>query len=242
MKDLDTATSRSARTIAVIQARMGSSRLPGKVLLRFGARSVLIYLVDRIKHSKTLDGIVVATTTQPQDDAIVEECRRHGIKSFRGSESDVLGRYVGAAEASDAEVIVRVTADNPFTAPDSIDRVVNHILSTDAEYALEDRLPLGTTGEALTRDLLNHIDQVAGDHRLREHVTLYAKEHLSETNGVFLEPRPGLDHPTLRFTVDELVDYLWAQEVRRGLDEQGQGLDYDLSTLIQAASHLSAAA
>ena len=242
MKDLDTVTSRSARTIAVIQARMGSKRLPGKVLLRFGDRSILVYLVDRLRHSKTLDGVVVATTTQLQDDAIVEECRRHGIESFRGSEFDVVGRYVGAAEAFDAEVIVRVTADNPFTAPDSIDRVVNHILSTDAEYAIEDRVPLGTTGEALTRDLLNHIDHVARDYRLREHVTLYAKEHLSEINGVFLEPRPGLECPSLRLTIDEFVDYLWAQEVRRGLNEQGQGLGYDLSTLIHAASHLSAAA
>jgi spore coat polysaccharide biosynthesis protein SpsF len=230
------------RTVAVIQARMGSSRLRGKVLLPFGNQTILMYLVRRLERARTIDGIVVATSTSPDDDVIVEECRRHEVRFFRGSEPDVLGRYVGAAQASDADIVVRVTADNPFTDPDSIDRVVNHILLTDVGYALESRLPIGTTGEALTRDTLDYLDTVSDDYRLREHVTLYAKEHLEETNGVFLAPRPEVDCPNLRLTVDEFVDYLWAKEVRRGLEEQGHGIDFSLSTLIEAASHLTAAA
>lgn len=229
-------------TVAVIQARMGSTRLPGKVLLPFGGESLLAYLVRRVARAETLDRVVVATSVNRRDDAIVRECNRIGVDTFRGSEFDVLRRYVEAAEACDAGIVVRVTADNPFTDPDSIDRVVGHIRKSGARYALEDRLPLGTTGEALTGDLLMHLDEVANLDRWREHVTLYAKEHLAETGGTLLDPRPGLGSPGLRLTIDTLVDYLWAQEVRRNLEARGGGPESDLQTLVQTAVHLSAAA
>ena len=133
---------------------MGSARLPGKVLLTLDGRSILTYLVERLRHTKCLDQVVVATTVHPRDDIIVEECRRHDIDCFRGSERDVLSRYLGAATVTDADIIVRVTADNPFTDPESIDRVVGHIVETGAEYVIENGLPIGTTGEAPTRRLL----------------------------------------------------------------------------------------
>ena len=139
------------RTVAIVQARMGSSRLPGKVLLKLDGRSILTYLVERLRHTKCLDQVVVATTVEPRDDILVEECRRHEIDCFRGSEPDVLARYLGAATVTGADIIVRVTGDNPFTDPGSIDRVVNHMLETGAEYVIENGLPVGTTGEALTR-------------------------------------------------------------------------------------------
>ncbi len=153
------------RTVAIIQARMGSSRLPGKVLLPLGGRSILGYLVDRLRGTRMLDDIVVATTVNPGDDIIAADCLRRDVLCFRGSEQDVLGRYLGAAAVSDADIIVRVTADNPFTDPDSIDRVVEHILSTGAEYVIEDGLPVGTTGEAVTRRLLDRIGEIADQDR-----------------------------------------------------------------------------
>src|SRR6267142_2301178 len=105
------------RTVAIIQARMGSTRLPGKVMMTIADQTMLMYLVRRIMKARTLDEIVVATTTDARDDVIIEECERNHVQSFRGSEVDVLGRYVAAAEAADAGIIVRVTADNPFTDP-----------------------------------------------------------------------------------------------------------------------------
>src|SRR5256885_14143327 len=128
------------RTVAIIQARMRSRRLPGKVIMKIGGRPLLVYLVERISRARTLDAIIVATTTNPRDNVIIEECERRGIPNFRGSESDVLGRYVSAARACDAEIIVRVTADNPFTDPDSIDRVVDAISHQCADYAIENNL------------------------------------------------------------------------------------------------------
>ena len=76
------------RTVAIIQARMGSSRLPGKVIMKIGGRPLLVYLVERISRARTLDAIVVATTTNPRDNIIIEECERRGIPNFRGSELD----------------------------------------------------------------------------------------------------------------------------------------------------------
>src|SRR5215467_5606830 len=130
------------RTIAIVQARMGSTRLPGKVMMKIGGRPLLVYLVERISRARTLDGIVVATTTNRRDNIIIEECERRGIPNFRGSELDVLSRYVSAARACEADIIVRVTADNPFTDPDSIDRVVDTLASGNVDYAIENHLPV----------------------------------------------------------------------------------------------------
>src|SRR5436309_10371157 len=149
------------RTVAINQARIGSSRLPGKVMMRVDGRPLLVYLVERISKARTLDNIVVATTTNPRDNAIIEECERRGIPNFRGSEEDVLGRYVSAARACDADIVVRVTADNPLTDPDSIDRVVDALIASRADYALETDLPVGTCGEAATWDGLSFINSVA---------------------------------------------------------------------------------
>src|SRR5436309_12574495 len=131
------------RTLAIIQARTSSTRLPGKVMMKIGGRPLLMYLVERISRARTLDAIIVATTTNPRDNVIIEECERRGIPNFRGSETDVLSRYVSAARACKADIIVRVTADNPFTDPDSIDRVVDRIAGGGAEYAIENNLPVG---------------------------------------------------------------------------------------------------
>jgi spore coat polysaccharide biosynthesis protein SpsF len=212
------------RTVAVIQARMGSRRLPGKVMMPIGGQPLLRYLVRRILRAKTLDEVVVATTRDMRDDVIVEECETQGVPCFRGSAADVLSRYVAAAEIWNAGIVVRVTADNPFTDPESIDRVVESILVDGAEYAIETKLPLGSTGEALTADALSLIDAVALAPRWREHVTLYAKENPGALRCAFLEPPPGLARPDLRFTVDTPNDYLQAKKLADSLPNTTFGL------------------
>ena len=223
------------RTVAIVAARMGSSRLPGKVLLNLGGQSILTYLVDRLEQTECLDQVVVATTVHARDNIIAAECKRHGIDCFRGSEDDVLSRYLETATATDGDIIVRVTADNPFTDPDSINRVVDHIVSHGADYVIENGLPVGTTGEALTRRLLSRMAETAHEERWREHVTLYAKENPGRTGTVFLIPPPACECPELRLTVDELPDYLRVKEIARRLD----GTAFDLPTLIQYAQNLN---
>jgi len=219
------------RTVAVVQARMGSSRLPGKVMMPFAGRPMIAYLIDRISASRALDGIIVATTTNPRDNAIIEECERRGIPNFRGTEFDVLGRYVSAARACQAQIIVRVTADNPFTDPGSIDRVVDAITAADAEYAIEENLPIGVTGEAVTWEALCFIDSVATSSHWREHVTLYAKENPKALRTLFLQPPPEFKRPELSFTVDTLDEYLYAREIA----ESFISADFALKNLITIA-------
>jgi spore coat polysaccharide biosynthesis protein SpsF len=222
---------KTPRTVAIVQARMGSTRLSGKVMMTMAGRSLLSYLIERVSRARTLDGIVVATTTNQRDNIIIEECERHGIANFRGSESDVLGRYVSAARACEADIIVRVTADNPFTDPDSIDRVVNTIRNQDMDYAIETRLPVGVTGEALTWNALRVIDSAATTAVLREHVTLYAKDNPQALRCAFLDPRPECDRADLSFTVDTLNEYLYTRRIA----QQFPTTDFELKNLIAIA-------
>jgi len=219
------------RTVGIIQARMGSTRLFGKVMMDVAGRPLLAYLADRVSGARTLDGIVVATTTSPRDNIIVEECERRGIPVFRGSEFDVLGRYVSAAGACNADIIVRITADNPFTDPESIDNVVDVIASDVADYAIETNLPVGVTGEALTCKALSFIDSVATTQSWREHVTLFAKENPDRLRCAFLEPREGCSRPDLSFTVDTYDEYRFV----RDLAAEFTGGDFRLKNLIAAA-------
>jgi len=223
------------RTIAIVQARMGSTRLPGKVMMKIGGRPLLVYLVERISRARTLDGIVVATTTNRRDNILIEECERRGIPNFRGSELDVLGRYVSAARACRADIIVRVTADNPFTDPDSIDRVVDALSGRNADYAIENRLPVGVTGEALTWEALSFIDSVAKTPSWREHVTLYAKDNPQTLACAFLTAPEECARPDLSFTVDRLDEYLYTRQ----LAERFKTVDFDLKNLIEVADEAS---
>jgi spore coat polysaccharide biosynthesis protein SpsF len=223
------------RTIAIVQARMGSARLPGKVMMKIAGRPLLVYLVERISRARTLDGIIVATTTNPRDNIIIEECERRGIPNFRGSESDVRSRYACAARACRADIIVRVTADNPFTDPDSIDRTVDRITLEGAEYAIENSLPVGCTGEALTWNALSFMDSVACAPAEREHVTLYATQNPQALNCAFLEANQEYKRPDLSFTVDTLDEYLSAREIAQHFAT----IDFELKNLIAVADELS---
>jgi len=199
-------------TVAIVQARMGSTRLPGKVLMKMANRTLLGFLTERLSHSRTISKIVIATTTNRRDDVIVEEAQRLGVDFYRGSEEDVLSRYVQAARANDAEIVVRVTGDNPFTDPGSIDRVVNRLIEG-ADYAIEEDLPVGVTGEGLTFRALEFIDRVALTRPWREHVTLYAKENSHMLHCVFLQACHGFARPDLSFTVDHPHEYEYVRDL-----------------------------
>jgi len=196
----------SLKTVAIIQARMGSTRLPGKVMMKLGGRSLLAYLVNRLNAADSVDQIVVATTTRSEDEIVVQEAESLGVAHYRGSESDVLGRYLEAAKEFGADIIVRVTADNPFTDPASIDRVVARIKSG-YEYAIETDLPVGTTGEAMTFQALEFLDAASTTVRWREHVTLYAKEHPQMLRTSFVTAPSDCARPDLSYTVDYLEEY-----------------------------------
>lgn len=167
------------KTVCVIQARMGSTRLPGKVLMDLGGRPVLAHVVDRAKHARTVDQVVVATSRRGDDDLVAALASALGVATVRGPEDDVLTRYCVAAEEHRADIVVRITADCPLVDARLIDRVVWRLRVDQADYAsnvMPPTYPDGYDVEALTRSCLNRLDVQATNVRHREHVTLRLRE------------------------------------------------------------------
>lgn len=166
---------------AIIQARMGSTRLPGKVMLELGGETVLDKVVRRTARASTLSAVVVATTTAGADDVIAAHCARHGYACFRGSEADVLSRYCGAAASVGADLVVRITSDCPLTDPELVDLHVTRMLEAfgRADFItnmLRETYPLGLAVEVLPLDVLARMDRLSDTPELREHVTTLAYE------------------------------------------------------------------
>lgn len=165
--------------VAIIQARMGSSRLPGKVLLDISGTPSLIYQYRRILQSKIVSNIIVATSNLSQDDAIAQMCTVHGIQCYRGSETDVLTRYYECAKQAQADLVIRITADCPLIDPEIIDKVAAEFLRQGVDYAANtvppqtSRFPDGSDVEIFTFESLERAHKevvLASD---REHVTFY---------------------------------------------------------------------
>ena len=165
---------------AVIQARMNSTRLPGKVALSFaGGYTFLGWAVERIRQSKAIVRVVVATSVDPRDDAIEGICARHAAAIVRGSEDDVLARFADTIQKFPADVIVRATADNPFLDVVEMDRIIAILEADDLDYVTNHSagLPLGTGTEAFTADAFARVAAAAADAYEREHVTPFFYRH-----------------------------------------------------------------
>ena len=215
---------------------MGSERLPGKVLLDIAGETMLSRVVTRVRQSKLIDEVVVATTTNGMDQAIVDECARLGVRITRGSEEDVLGRYVEAAAFANADVIVRVSADSPLVDPEVTDRVVFAFLSADppVDYASNKLLPsfpLGLDVEAFSRDALLRAARDAEEPYERAHVTVHMYSRLDQFTLLPVTADRNLHH--WRWTVDTPEDLEFARGVFSRL---GRGNDFswkDVVTLVE---------
>jgi len=194
------------RVVAIVQARMGSSRLPGKVLADLGGTTMLAQVMRRLHASRRIAKIVVATSTAVEDDAIVHEAGQLGAGVHRGSTADVLARFFGAARAFRADAIVRITADCPLLDPGVIDQVIG-ALSIDTDYASnthERTYPRGLDVEALHRDTLERITRLGRSAAAREHVTSYVLENPQLFR--IAQVRAERDDSDLRWTVDTPED------------------------------------
>jgi len=192
---------------ATIQARMGSTRLPGKVLMTVGTEPVLARVVHRLRRAALIDGIIVATSDRPADDAIVRECNRLQVACFRGSENDVLDRYWQAAQWCGAEAIVRITSDCPLIDAELVDETIQAFLSHSADYtsnALERTYPRGLDAEVFTIATLERTWRAAREAYEREHVTPYIYEHPELFRLVSV--RDERDYSAYRLTLDTHED------------------------------------
>jgi glutamate-1-semialdehyde 2,1-aminomutase len=211
------------KVVAIVQARMGSSRLPGKVLREISGQPLISVLLKRLARSRRLDEVVVAIPEGATDDVLAEFLRANGYKTFRGSENDVLRRYLDAATASGADIVVRVTGDCPFIDPDVLDTVVESLVSSGAEYASNiapPTFPDGLDVEVFQFSVLRRANLEANETPQREHVTPYLRESgLFRTVNVSNE----VDHSDERWTVDEAGDLQVADAIMAQL---GPGIDF----------------
>lgn len=217
------------RVVAIVQARMGSSRLPGKVLCELGGATMLAQVVRRLRGARGVHAVVVATSTAPDDQRVAREAELNDAAVFRGSESDVLARFLGAARVHHADVIVRVTADCPLLDAEVVDRVIDRVVIADdpVDYASNTHVrsyPRGLDVEALHRDTLERIGRLGTSPAAREHVTAFVMEapQLFRIAQVTAEH----DDSDLRWTVDTESDLAMARGLYDALGLAGELLPY----------------
>lgn len=191
------------KATAIVQARMGSTRLPGKILMDIQGKPVLRHVVDRAKTCAGVDRVIVATTHQPSDRPVVQFCEESGIDCFQGSEDDVLDRYFQAAKKFDAGTIVRITADCPLLDPAIADRLISLHFSQKADYTsntLHPTFPDGLDAEVFSFEILEKTWTLASLKSDREHVTPYIKNRPSDFQ--ICELKNDTDLSAKRWTLD----------------------------------------
>lgn len=196
------------KVIAVVQARMGSTRLPGKVLRPFqsGGLPLLELLLRRLKQCELINEIIVAFPGGPQNDIINRTVAMAGVISARGSEDDVLDRYYRAALSRRAGVVARVCADNPLTDPRAVDRCIESFKKLNVDYLIPQGLPTGTFAEIFTFEALQTAWDDATAPEDREHVTTFIRNNKSKFKTHILKwEKADWIYPSL--TVDTEEDF-----------------------------------
>jgi spore coat polysaccharide biosynthesis protein SpsF len=195
------------KIVAMIQARTGSTRLPGKVLKEIEGKTMLARVVERVRRARQINEFLVATTDHAADDAILAECKRLAVKVSRGDQDDVLDRYYRAAQLAKAEVVVRITSDCPLIDPEVIDKTVAAFLEAKPDYAsnaLDRMYPRGLDTEVMSFTALSRAWQEARKPYEREHVTPYIYEHPDKFK--LLSVTGAADFSSHRWTVDTAED------------------------------------
>lgn len=198
------------KIVATIEARMTSSRLPGKVLLPVLGQPVLHYLITRLRAVPSINEIVIATTTNATDDVLVEFAAKEKVLAYRGSELDVMARVIGAAELGGADIVVEITGDCPIIDPDIVEQTIQMYLHHDAAYVSNAHIrsyPDGMDTQVFRLDTLKQSAAMTNDPLDREHVSLHIRNHPELFPKVHLVASPSLWWPELGLTLDEPQDY-----------------------------------
>ncbi len=198
------------KIITIIQARMGSTRLPGKVLLPLGNTTILDYVIQRCRKFNHVEHTIVATSTHKQDDLIAEWCESHQVSCYRGSEGDVLARYYDCARVYKPDYIIRVTSDCPFVDYDLANTTIEQMLKQPVDIIVnkqQEQLTRGLTVELISFSALKKIYEQSTATRHREHVTYYAYEYIEEFEYHVIELPQSILRPEIRLTVDTPEDY-----------------------------------
>lgn len=211
------------RVVAIVQARMGSTRLPGKVLRELAGETMLARVVRRLRGAKLIDEVLIATTDRPNDDSIVEECRKCSVAVFRGDQDDVLDRYFKAAKYTNAEIVVRITSDCPLIDSEIVDKTIQAFMDQSPDYASNTMVrtyPRGLDTEVISMPALRRAWHEARRVYEREHVTPYILEHPEEF--VLLPVIGDQDLSSHRWTVDTPEDFEFVTAIYSRLKDRAE--------------------
>ena len=216
--------SRKPRILGGVQARIGSKRLPAKMLEYLGQYKILEWVLLRTSRAVMLDQIVLLTSAAPENRVLGEIAANLSIPTLYGSEDDVLSRFVHAAKQFNADYVVRVCADNPFIAAEEIDRLVRFYLDRLPDYAFNhipemgNAYPDGLGAEILSSTVLERIATSSSEPRHREHVTRYLWDHCHEYRIETLKAPEEIAFPDVKLDVDTREDLELLRSIVRGLD------------------------
>lgn len=230
------------RVVVIIQARTKSTRLPGKVLKNIVGKPMLAHVIERVENIRLVDEIVIATTVKEEDRVILRLANDCGVKSFSGSEEDVLDRYYQAAKRYQADVIVRITSDCPLIDPEVVDKAIAFYLKYKGtvDYvsnSLRRSYPRGLDTEVFSFEVLERTWQKAKEPHQREHVTPYIYKHPETFRLANVENSE--DRSYMRWTVDEEKDLEFVKEVYKRLYKEGEiFLMKDVLTLLRKEPQL----
>lgn len=204
------------KVVAIIQAHMGSTRLPGKVLLDLEGKPVLLRVIERVRNFRNVDKVLVAVSTLPADDILAERCKEWDVTVYRGDDQDVLSRFLGAAESAEADVCVRITSDCPLIDPSVSDMIIEHFLNANppVDYAsnkIPQSFPRGLDTEVFSIEALQRTARDAKIAYERTHVTIHMYEHPEEYR--LLSVTSEVDRASWRWTLDTREDYEFLQGV-----------------------------
>ncbi len=221
-------------TVASIEARTASSRLPGKMLADLGGVTTIALLIRRLRLANTLDGIVVATTDTPEDDVLAEIAASEGVPVYRGSEENVLGRVTYAQRMMNSEIVVALCGDCPLIDPAIVDRAVRRFLKGDCDLVTTtapQSFPQGMDVDVFAWQALQQVASKISDPVLREHVTLYFHENLNVNRIVSLRAPGDLAKPDQRLQLDYPEDLQVLRAIHRALNPI-HGMSYTLADIL----------
>ena len=201
---------------ATIEARMTSSRLPGKVLMEFCGKSDLQHIIERLKRSRYVDEVVVATTVNETDNPIIDLCKKINCSYYRGSEEDVLSRVLEAAKSVKADIIVEITGDCPVIDWRHVDHLIEMFFSGEYDYAsntIERTFPRGFDTQVFPVSVLEEVNEITKSPIDHEHVSIYIYTHPEKYHLLNWHAEDKLFHPEFEITLDTIEDYRLIKEV-----------------------------
>lgn len=223
--------------IGVIQARMASTRCPGKVLRPLQGTPLLMALIERIRQAECLNTFVVATSWNATDDVIAETLRESGVTVVRGPEDDVLARYLMVLDDIPTEYVVRITADNPLSDPRLLDMTIRQCIERHLDYAYMNTTPVGTACDVFRSEVLRLIAQVSSNSFYREHLNAYIFDNPDQFRWEYLVPPVHhIQRPDIRVTIDTPEDFQWVEAL---LSQSQDGLSLSVEEIIRIADHLT---